>query len=378
YRSQFSSLNNCHHLISNSLGAMPDKARDAAIAYADTWAERGVRSWEEDWWELPGQVSSQIGMLLNAAPDSVSTHANVTSAQAVLLSCFEATGKRNKIVMIDMEFPSIKYIYHEWVKKNGAQLQMIGCPDGIRVPTEQLLDAIDETTLLVPISHVLFRSSYIIEAEAIIKKAHEVGAMVVLDVYQSLGTVPVDLKALNVDFAVGGCLKWLCGGPGTCFLYVRPDHHETLEPSFTGWMAHENPFAFASEPIEWTDGSYRFMNGTPSVPALYMCQPGLEIVTEITVDTIRKRSTEMTTMLLTMANERNWRTTTPADPKSRAGTVAIDLDNGYAIATELNKRDFLVDYRPKAGIRMSPHFYTTDQEIVETIEEVEKIIAELG
>jgi kynureninase len=363
-------------MISNSLGAMPNRAREMALAYVDKWADRGVRAWEEEWWLLPKSVGNHLASLLHAAPDSITMHTNVTTTQAVILSCFSFGGPRHNVIMVDMEFPSLKYLYREWTEAHGGRLEIVPCPDGVTVPTEQLLDAIDETTLLVPISHVLFRSSYLVDAAAIIKKAHDVGALVVLDIYQSIGSLPVDVEALNVDFAVGGCLKWLCGGPGACFLYVRPDLKVKLRPHYTGWLAHERPFAFEKEPIELSTDSYRFMNGTPPVPSLYLCRPGLDIVTEIGVDRIRRRSEEMTSMIVELARERGWRTTVPEKPEERGGTVAVDVKNGSEVADELNRRDFLVDFRPQAGIRLSPHFYTTDQEIIETIEEIEKILAE--
>lgn len=376
YRDRFESLRDCHYLISNSLGAMPSAAREAALEYADIWASRGVRAWQDEWWLLSRTVGDTIGRLINAPADTVSMQANVTSAEGAVLSCFDFTPERNKVVMVDMEFPSIKYLYDNWVNVHGGRIEMVACPDGITVPTEKVLAAIDEQTVLVPISHVLFRSSYIVEADAIIEKAHSVGARVVLDIYQSIGVVPVDVTALQVDFAVGGCLKWLCGGPGASFLYVRPDLLKEVKPVFTGWMAHQQPFAFEPPPIDYTEGAYRFMNGTPVIPALYTCRPGLDIVSEIGVDRIRERSKAMTAKLLAMAKERGWATTTPTDPERRAGTVAVDIEHGLAIATELNARDFLVDWRPKAGIRLSPHFYTTDAEIDETIAEIERIIAE--
>ncbi len=374
YRSQFYSLRNCHHLISNSLGAMPNDARLMAARYADAWAEQSVRAWKEDWWVLAHRVGDKIGALMNAERDTVSMHPNVTSASAVVLSCFDWDGPRNKVVMVDMEFPSIQYLYHEWLRGRG-EIVTIPCPDGITIPTEELLDAIDERTCLVPISHVLFRSSYIVDVAAIIRKAHSVGAMVVLDVFQSLGTVPVDVVGLDVDFAVGGCLKWLCGGPGACFLYVHPDRQNKLEPRFTGWLAHANPFAFEAGPTERARGSYRFMSGTPNIPAFYTCQPGLDIVSEIGVRHIRSRSLEMTTRLLELAEERNWPTTTPTDPNKRGGTVAINIPKGEALSAALNIRGFLVDYRPKAGIRISPHFYNTDEEIDNVVHEIDRLIS---
>ncbi len=376
YRDKFSSLSNCHYLISNSLGAMPDAARDYGQRYFDTWANRGVRSWEEEWWGLSRVVGDKIGRLLNAAPDTVSMHANVTSASATILSALNFQTSRKKIVMIDMEFPSILYLYREWADRHGAKVEIVPCRNGVTAPIDQICDTIDENTLIVPISHVLFRSSYIVDAKKIIEKAHSVGALVALDVFQSLGTIPVDIRALGVDFAVGGCLKWLCGGPGACFLYVRPDLAPELKPHFTGWLAHRTPFDFDNIHMDYTDGSYRCLNGTPVVPALYTCQAGLDIVTEVGPARIRARSMEMTARLLDHATARNWKTTTPGDPSLRAGTVAFDIPNANAIAAELCARDFLVDYRPKAGIRISPHFYNTNVEIDDVVDEIEKIIGD--
>ncbi len=369
YRQHFDSLKNCHYLISNSLGAMPNSARVWSEKYLNIWQNRGVRCWEEEWWQLGKNVGNKIARLLNAPDDSVTMQTNVTSAQAVVLSCFDFSQKRKKVVMVEQEFPSLLYLYRSWLENNG-KLEVVECPDGMTVPTEKLLDAIDETTLLVSISHVLFRSSYIVDTEAIIEKAHSVGAMVLLDIYQSIGTVPIDIQASRADFAVGGCLKWLCGGPGACFLYVRPDLNERLKPKLTGWLAHQKPFAFNTAEIEYASGSYRYLSGTPPIPALYTCQAGLEIITEIGIDNIRKRSIEMTDKLISSAKENDWQVKTPDKANERGGTVSLNIPNAQAVERELLKRNFLVDYRPNAGVRVSPHFYNTDQEIDDLIREL--------
>jgi len=251
---------------------------------------------------------------------------------------------------------------------------MVKTDDGITVPTERLLDAIDENTLLVPVSHVIFRSAYINDAKAIIEKAHKVGAYVVLDTFQSLGTVPVDVQALDTDFACGGVLKWLCGGPGVAYLYVRPDLGKKLQPKFTGWTAHQNPFAFEIGPTRYTEPPYRFMNGTPHVPALEAAGPGLQIVNEIGVERIRAKSKRQTARLIEMVDQRGWRINTPRDPEKRGGTVSIDMPDSQEVCRELLKREVLVDWRPKAGVRMSPHFYNTDQELETAIAAVDEIL----
>ncbi len=377
YRSQFPILEHTTYLISNSLGAMPRGVYDSMKAYADSWAERGVRAWEEAWWMLAVEVGDEIGGLLNAPKGSVSVHQNVTTTEAIVASCFDFSGKRNKIVYDDLNFPSIMYFW-EAQRARGARVHMVKTDDGVHVPLERLLQAIDEETLLVPISHVIFRSSYLQDAKAIVEKAHQVGAMVLLDVFQSAGSVPIDLQALNTDFATGGVLKWLCGGPGVGYLYVRPDLGKRLEPKLTGWFAHRNPFDFATGPTQYADPPFRFMNGTTHIPALYACQPGLKIIREVGIERIRQKSQRQTTKLIQMAEQRGWRVNTPRDPERRGGTVSIDMPNAPEVCKELLKRDILVDYRPKAGVRMAPHFYTSDEEIERAIAAVEEILAAMG
>jgi len=375
YRPEFPILEHTTYLISNSLGAMPRGVYDAMKGYADTWATRGVRAWEESWWMLAAEVGDQIGALMNAPNGSVSTHQNVTTCQAVVASCFDFSGKRNKVVYTDMNFPSVMYFW-EAQQAYGARVHMVKTDDGITVPTERLLDAIDEHTLLVPISHVIFRSAFINDAKAIIDKAHKVGAHVVLDTFQSLGTVPVDAQALNADFVCGGVLKWLCGGPGVAYLYVRPDLGKKLEPKFTGWSAHQDPFAFEIGPNKYTDPPYRFMNGTPHIPSLEAARPGLKIITEVGIDRIREKSKKQTARLIQLAERHGWRVNTPRDPEKRGGTVSIDMPDSYEVCRELIKRDVLVDWRPKAGVRMSPHFYNTDEELDRAIAAVDEILKE--
>ena len=375
YRSEFPILERTNYMISNSLGAMPRGVYDALHAYADTWPTRGVRAWEERWWMLAAEVGNELGALMNAPPGSVSTHENVTACQAVVASCFDFSGKRNKIVYSDLNFPSVMYFW-EAQRQYGACVHMVKSEDGIIVPTDRLLDAIDEQTLVVPISHVVFRSSYINDAAAIIEKAHKVGAHVVLDTFQSLGTVPIDVQSLNVDFACGGVLKWLCGGPGVSYLYVRPDLGRKLEPKLTGWFAHQNPFGFEVGPVRYADPPFRFMNGTSPVPALEACRPGLRIIREARVEKIREKSKRQTARLIELADLHGWRVNTPRDPGKRGGTVSIDMPDSQRVCRELLARDVLVDWRPKAGVRFSPHFYNTDEEVDAAIVAVEAILNE--
>src|SRR2546430_162760 len=373
WRKEFPILDRTTYLISNSLGAMPRGVYGNLKAYADVWAERGVRAWEEGWWEMAVGVGDGVAPLIGARAGEISLHQNVTQTQAVITSCFDFRGPRNKVVMTELEFPSIQYFYHEQARQ-GARVEVVPTTDPVRFDLEKFLAAIDDTTLLVPISLVLFRSSFIVNAKAIIEKAHRVGARVILDVFQGAGTIPFNVRELGADFAVGGVLKWLCGGPGVAYLYVREDLRAALKPTLTGWIAHQRPFAFETGPIDRQENSFRYLNGTPHIPALYACQPGLEILNKVGIAVIREKSVEMTTRLVAGAAGRGWRVNTTDSPMERAGTVSLDSQSAAEVCRELLAREILVDYRPKAGVRISPHFYNTLDECDFALAQIEDIL----
>lgn len=374
HRSSFPILETSTYLISNSLGAMPAGVYDALHGYAETWATAGVTAWESDWWMLPERVAEGIAPLIGAAPGTVSTHQNVTVASAVAASCFDFDGRRNKIVCSELQFPSIVQLYRQQ-ERRGARLQLVPSPDGFTVPTEAMLEAIDEETLLVPISHVIFRSSYVQDIEAIVRRAREVGARVILDVYQSAGIMPIDVAGLGVDMAVGGVLKWLCGGPGVAYLYVRPDLVNELRPAITGWFARENAFAFDPSDESWRDDAWRFLNGTTHIPSLTAAVPGLEILGQLDLAAVRAKSLRQTGSLIEAAAERGWRINTPRATERRAGHVVIDVPGSEQVARQLLARRVMIDHRPGAGIRIAPHFYTTDDEIERALTAIDEILA---
>jgi kynureninase len=373
WRKEFPILEKTVYLISNSLGAMPLGVYSSLREYGDTWAQRGVRAWADSWWNMPVESGDLLAPILGTFPGEVSIHQNVTLAEAIVLSCFEFDGPRRKVVLSGMDFPSVLYLYHAQ-RGRGAEICVVESDDGIAVNLERLLEAIDERTLLVPLSHVLFKSSYIVDARAVIQRAHTVGAHVILDIYQSAGVLPVDVKSLDVDFAIGGCLKWLCGGPGTAFLYVRPDLRRRLEPKLTGWMAHRDSFDFETGPIRYREDAFRFLNGTPHIPCMYAARPGLEIIGKIGVPQIRLNSIRQTALLIDMARAEGFELTAPGRPEERAGTVAVRTPYAYEVSRELLRREFLVDFRPRAGIRLSPHFYNSDAELKAVISEMRKIL----
>jgi kynureninase len=372
-RSQFPILQSSTYLVSHSLGAMPQGAVAQLEEYARQWATRGVRAWAEGWWAMPVTVGDMVGRIIGAPPGSVVMHQNVSICQSVLLSCFDLSGRRNKIVYEDLNFPSVMYVY-EAHRALGARVVTVPSADGMTVPLERYLEAIDEDTLLVPLSHVIFRSGYVQDVAAIVRRAHEVGAYVVADLYQSAGTVPADVTAWDVDFATGGSVKWLCGGPGAGYLYVAPRLQRTLKPRVTGWMAHEHPFAFAPGAVEYAGDVTRFLHGTPAVPALFAARAGYEVVEELGVPAIRRKSVRQIQLLMDHARERGLTPRTPDDPDRRGGMAILDVPSGEAVTRELLRREIIVDHRPGAGIRYSPHFYTTDAEILRAIDETRDVL----
>jgi kynureninase len=374
WRAEFPIVETCTYLVSHSLGAMPKRTTKYLQQYADEWSTRGVRAWHEGWWEIGRTVGDLLAPILGVQPGTISMHQNVTVAMGIIGSCFMYDGTRRKIVMTDLEFPTNMYLF-EGFRRYGAEIVYVPSDDRIRTNLQRLLDAIDDQTVLVPLSVVLFRSAYIQDARAVVEKAHKVGARVVLDVYQAAGTVPLQIEATGADFAVGGSVKWLCGGPGAGYLYVQPDVAKDVFPGLVGWAAHANPFDFATGPITYADGPERFQSGTPNVPSIYAARAGYEIVREVGVEAIRKKSLRLTRRLIEHAQRAGYRLNTPTDDRERGGAVVIDVPNGEAASQELLRRNVIIDYRPGAGIRMAPHFYNTEAEIDHAMQVLDEVVA---
>ena len=373
WRAEFPILERTVYMISNSLGAMPRRAADSLAEYARTWATRGVRAWEERWWEMGREVGDKVGAIIGAPPGSVSMHENVTTAVMIALSCVSSRPDRNRIVCLAADFPSTIYLYRAQ-EPLGFALNLVPVEADLTVREDRLLEAIDERTAVVALSHVLFKTSTIVDPAPVVRRAHEVGALVILDGYQSAGIIPVDVAALGVDFFVGGCLKWLCGGPGTAFLYTNPELRHSLQPRFTGWFAHRAPFAFDTGPLDPRDDAMRMMNGTPSIPAYYAAIPGLEIIASVGVDRIRARSRQMTARVFELAERYGFPSIASRDPERLAGTVAVNPPDALQVSRSLKARDFVVDFRPGVGIRVSPHFYNTMDEIDRLMAEMAQIV----
>jgi kynureninase len=373
FRAEFPILEKTNYLVSNSLGPMPRTVPAKLAEYARDWGELGVRAWARGWWEKPVDVGNEIAPLINAGNGEVVMMPNVTIAQTAVLSSIDFPKSRDTVVMTELDFPSVRYAYAEMAERFGARVVVVRSEDGVSIDRDKLLAAIDERTRIVAVSHVLFRSAYLMDADAICRRAHEMGALVSLDSFHAVGIVPVDVKRSNVDFLTGGVLKWLCGGPGGCFLYVSPAVRDELKPALTGWQAHARPFAF-EETMEYTSGAFRWLNGTPVIPALYAAAEGPRILLRAGIAAIREKSIRLTSRLIELADERGYAVNAPRDPAQRGGTVAVDVPHAYEVAQHLLSQNILVDYRVGAGIRIAPHFFTREEELDEVIYEIDNSI----
>ena len=376
WREEFPILNTCNYLISNSLGAMPRGVYEALQTYADTWAGQGVSAWGTGWFELPQTVGNKIAPLMGAGENTVLAHQNASIANSILFGALDYSDpRRDKVVITELDFPSDVYALRSWLPDH-MRIETIRSRDGIHIDIDELLDAIDESTRLVSTSHVLFRSAFIMPARAITEKAHRVGAQVLFNGYHSVGVIPVDVGAWDVDYYIGGVLKWLCGGPGGVFMYVRPDLLPTLNPRVTGWFASAAPFSFDVERLELREDAYRLMNGTPGIASLHAVQPGVDIIAEVGVAAIREKSMRQTALIIDLADEMGYEVVSPRDPAQRAGTVTVNPPHAHEVSNALLARDIKIDFRPQAGIRIAPHFYNSDDEIRAALLAIGEILAD--
>ena len=374
FRDRFPILESTTYLVSNSLGAMPRTVPERLAEYARQWATLGVRAWAQGWWEMPVSVGDEIAPLIGAGAGEVAMVPNVSVGQAQVLSALDYGNGRDTIVMTALDFPSVRYVYDELAARLGARIVVVPSDDGIGVSEERLMEAIDERTRLVAISHVLFRSAYVLDVARIAAHTHAMGALLSLDAYHSVGVLPVDVYALGADFLTGGVLKWLCGGPGGCFLWVRPEVGATVAPALTGWQAHRHPFAFEPE-MDYADAAWRWLGGTPVIPALFAATEGPRILRAVGIDAVRAKSVRQTSRLIELADARGYPVTAPRDPARRGGTVAFDVPHAREVALALLASDVIVDYRPGAGIRVAPHFYTSDDELEAVVGLIDDILA---
>lgn len=378
-REEFPVLKECTYLISNSLGAVPKETCVELSKYYLMWAQEGVSAWEKRWWDLSREVGDQVSQIIGAGNDEVTmmTHATQCHWMALSTRFMNSDKERKKIVMTDQDFPSILYAVSRISEFMDWEVDLVRSEGEVGVPVEKILERIDEKTLIVATSHVYFKSAYIQDIPPIVGKAHEMGALTLIDGYHAPGVIPVNVKEMGVDFYVGGCLKWLCGGPGNAFLYVRPSLASSLQPYLTGWVAHEEPFSFRLS-MDPTKGAYRFMSGTPPIPSLYTALPGLQIIGKIGIPQIRRKSLRQTRIIVESAKERGFQVYSPEEGSLRGGAVSLSLPNTFQVYQGLEKRGIKVDFRPGKDnapdvLRIGPHFYTTDEEIHHLFKEIDTI-----
>jgi kynureninase len=371
WRPEFPTVEATLHFASHTLGAMPRGVEPVLRRYMHLWMARGIRAWEDEWFRLPLETADALAAILGAEAGTVTMVENVTLAQAIALSAVEFAGPRRRFVCTEEDFPSVLYLY-EGLARRGAEIVRVkartvpGDPPGAvprHVAVDDLVAAVDERTAVVALSHVLFRTAELLDLAPVLRRARECGALSLVDAYQSVGTVPVDVKALDVDLMTGGSVKWLCGGPGAGWLYVSPRLRDRLEPAVTGWFAHAEPFAFDSGPLRRDPGARRFYTGTTSIPAYAAARPGYEIVASIGVPAIREKSLRQTGRMIALADEFGFRVASPREPERRGGTVCLDVPQAAEVCQALLAGDVLLDHRPGMGLRLGPHFYTRDDEV---------------
>jgi kynureninase len=371
FRERFPTLVDSTYLVSHSMGAPPLAARDALDAYWQAWAKDGPEAWNA-WMPALGDLADNLGAIFGAPPGSVSLAPNVSLLQAAIATTFDWKGTRNEVVFEDLQFPSVTYVWKAW-ERFGARVVRVPSDDGRTMSTERIVAAITEKTAVVVLSHAAYISGAMIDVPPIVARCREAGALFVLDAYQTTGIYPYDAVALDVDIVVGGSHKWLCGGPGCGFIYIKPERRAQLEPALTGWMAHESPFAFEPAPIRLAWNQHRWNSGTPTVPGYLVARAGHDTIREAGLPNIRAHNVRLTTMILALADERGIASPTPREPEKRTGWIGLDFPGAGRVCEQLIERRIFVDHRPGCGIRVSPHFYTTDEEIVRLFDALDEL-----
>jgi kynureninase len=364
YRDEFPVVRRKSYLISASLGPVSERSKRYLQEYVDAWETMGAPEpvWFERIFPRIREIKRIHAGMIGAEPAELAVTTNVTMALASVLSCLDLAGERNRIVLTELDFPTDGQVSLAH-RRRGAEVTFLPSPDGLTVPVESFAEAIDERTALVIINRVLYRSSALLDVREICRIAREAGAWTVIDDFHGAGIIPIDVHEVGCDFHTTGVLKWLCGGPGLTFLYARRDLIPTLEPAITGWFGQAEPFAFKTQELDFHQTARRFETGTHPAPSVFVAHGGLEIITEVGPERIRERQGELTDYLIERADAAGLEVRTPRDRKARGGVVNVKVGEQAAkIAEALYERDVCVDHRGD-GIRVSPHFFTTEEDI---------------
>ena len=362
------------YLANHTLGAMHRRTPERLADYAGLWAEQGVVSWHT-WGPEVERVADLVGQLIGAPPGTTVLRQSVADLLGDLVTSLDWTGRRNRVVTSALEWPGSLHTWSQVGRLGGEAVVVPGDADGVAFDVQRMVDAIDERTLLVECSHVLFRTSTVVDLAPVVERARAVGALMVVDGYQAAGTLDVDVVALGCDVYLGGSVKYLSGGPGNGWMHVRPDVVDRLEPVTTGWFGQAEPFAFDPENA-YAAGIRRFAGGTPGVPAAYAAEPAYYALADIGMTRVRERSVSLTQPLLEAALERGWTVRSPHDPAQRGGHVTIDPGDSQRVHDGLIARGTVVDHRPGVGIRVSPHFYNTLDEALGVLDTMAEVLAE--
>jgi kynureninase len=329
--------------------------------YWDEWAADGAEAWHR-WLPRIGEIADNLGEIFGAPAGTVFLAPNVSVLQAALASCLRFEGPRNEVVYEALQFPSLTYVWTEY-QRSGAQIRIVPSDDGRTVPTERIIGAITEKTAIAALSHAYYVSGSICDVRAIQQHCRRTGTLLMVDAYQTTGVFPYDVTEWDLDVVTGGSHKWLCGGPGCGWIYVRPSLLATFEPAVTGWMAHARPFAFEPAPMTYAHSMYRWGTGTPTIPGYVAAKPGHDLIKAVGVPVIREHNIRLTNRIAEAALERGLTVNTPLEPQRRTGWIAIDFPESARVYDGLIQRRVFVDYRPGCGIRVGPHFYSTDADI---------------
>jgi kynureninase len=358
------------YLVNNSLGAMHRETRDRLASFADEWETQGASAWPS-WFAEMSRVADLLGAVIGALPGTTVLRQSVADALVAVASAVDLSGPRQRIVTTAADWPGSHYFWTEHCRRYGGEVVVVPFEaDGVTIDEQRVADAVDDTTAVVSVSLVQFRTSTVLDLEPIRDAARSHGALLVLDAYQAAGILPVDMAARDVDICLGGSVKYLCGGPGNGWLSIRPDLAETLRPAAVGWISHERPFDFEWDEIDYAPGIGRFTGGTPNVPAAYAAVPGYQAIVDVGLERIRERSTGLTQLIVDGALERGFTVVSPVDAARRGGHVTLDPGDALHVHDELIARGYAVDYRPGSGIRVGPHFFSTEDECRSVLDEM--------
>lgn len=373
FKEEYPILKNKNYLASHSLGAVPFSAKEALFKYYQAWESEGILAWEGDWGKQITIFCSQIERILGASENTVVPMENVTRGFQAIASCWNwAKTTKNEIILTDLEF-STAYPFWKGLEKLGANVKIISSEDGISVSSEKIIREISQNTALIVTSHVYFRSGAIQNLALIAHEAHKFGAYVLGDGYQAAGTIPVNVRDLDVDFYVGGSHKWLCGGAGAAYLYVSPKI--SLQPIVSGWFGLSDPFRYEpTTELKLSTGVNRFMMGTPALPALFAAEKGIEKILNLGIKNIRNYSIELTECIINEAEKRNWAIKSPIKSSDRSGMVCVSFSGDEELTHSLTKENTIVDWRPNCGIRISPHFYNSIDNVLSFFEVADFLI----